>query len=189
MEEGNAKMKKQICILSLLLLVIISLFACSEGEAQGKINKTGIVTEETRLYSDPGLKDSIAYVYQNDLVFVISKNSKGYYVQMPVMNIPPTEGFIPIDAVSFDTKLFTAANHGVLADVKTTLYNSPDINDVYSTSNGVVKILERKDNWILCGLKAGEGEKWVQADKIKYELEYIDYIDDKNSIFFPLKNR
>lgn len=174
-KEGNDKMKKRMCLLPVLLLAIISLFACSKGDQQGKIDKTGIIIRETQLYSDAKFKDSICSVHQNDLVFVISKNSKGYYVQMPVMNIPPTEGFIPIDAVSFDTDLLSDANYGVLTDVKTVLYNTPDINDVYSTSNGVVEIVEKRDNWILCELKAGEGQKWVQADKIKYELEYIDY--------------
>ena len=166
---------KKICLFFPLLFIIGCIIICctvvkkSENECEG-VHKTGIVVRSTPLYRDSNYMETICQLYENDLVFVISKTQNGFYIQMPITSIPPTNGFVTSNSISFDSSTFDNANYGILLE-NTPIYNTPNLNDVYSVeSSKVVHIIKREEGWILCELPAGEGNKWVEAKNIAYEL-------------------
>ncbi|MDR3288107.1 MAG: DUF4362 domain-containing protein [Peptococcaceae bacterium] len=147
------------------------------------IEKTAIVTRETVLYEDAEFKTKTVDVHKNDLVYVIAKEAQGYYVQLPVVQIPPTEGYVSLDVLSFDEDRFASlANYGSLTDA--ILLNTPDAEDIYrnpydgtaSLYNGLVRIKERLNGeFVLCGLLGGAEDKWVVSRDIGYQLKRVIY--------------
>lgn len=162
-------MKKTIFISLALIVVLILFFSCNSTN----INKTGILVCDTFLFEDSKCANSVTGISKNDLVYVVSKDKDSYYVQLPVMSIPPTEGYIPKNCVSFDTSIFFNANFGVLPP-NTILYNSPSLEDIYSIleTKEVVNIIKRNEMWVLCEFTGGREAKWVESKNIKYELKY-----------------
>ena len=162
-------MKKWI-IISLALIIVFGLLFLSKNE---NVNKTGILVCDTCLFEDSKCINSGINISKNDLVYVISECKNSYYVQMPVMSIPPTEGYIHRDCVSFNISDFLNANYGVLKS-NTVLYNTSSLSAVYSRleSEEVVNILERNGKWILCDFIGGREPKWVESKNITYDLKY-----------------
>lgn len=147
--------------------VIKSIEHAAAGEPVGR---TGMITAGTALFKDTAFNEPIAELHENDLVFVLFQNAHGYYVQVPVMEVPALAGYVPLDAVTFDERAFADANYGVLKE-GAVLYNTPDINDIYSTDDsGVIAILERTGDWVLCNATGGIDRKWVRAEHISYQL-------------------
>lgn len=163
-------MRKWIIISLVLIIILASFFLCKNEN----VNKTGIIVCDTQLFEDSNCTNPAINISKNDLVYVISEGKNSYYVQMPVMSIPPTEGNIHKNCVSFDTSGFLNANYGVLQP-NTVLYNTASLSDVYSRTENeeVVNILERKEKWILCDFIGGREPKWVESKYITYELKYV----------------
>ena len=134
--------------------------------------QTGILIKDAVLYADAEHKEQITNVKRNDLVYVFYESNGSYYVQLPVMSIPPTEGYIKFDSVSFDEKFFSAANHGKVAS-GSYLYNSASSNSKYSVQefSEVVEILERKNGFALCSFPGGKESKWVELRNIQFKLK------------------
>ena len=134
--------------------------------------QTGILTRDEDLYADENHKEKITNVKTNDLVYVFYESNGSYYVQLPVMSVPPTEGYIKLDSVSFDEKLFSKANHGRVAS-GSHLYNSASSNSNHSVQEfaEVVEILERKNGFALCSFPGGKESKWVELRNIQFKLK------------------
>ena len=134
--------------------------------------QTGILIKDTALYADASHKEKITNAKANDLVYVFYQSNDSYYVQLPVMDIPPTEGYIKIDYISFDNTLYSNANHGKLAK-GSQLYNSASLDDKYyiQESDTVVEIVERKGNFARCNLPGGDDNKWVELKNIRFNLK------------------
>ena len=134
--------------------------------------QTGILISDEVLYADENHKEKITNVKTNDLVYVFYESNDSYYVQLPVMSIPPTEGYIKLDSVSFDEKLFLTANHGRVAS-GSHLYNSASSNSKHSVQefSEVVEILERKNGFALCSFPGGKESKWVELRNIQFKLK------------------
>ena len=134
--------------------------------------QTGILISDEVLYADENHKEKITEVKANDLVYVFYESNGSYYVQLPVMSVPPTEGYIKLDSVSFDEKLFSKANHGRVAS-GSHLYNSASSNSNHSVQEftEVVEILERKNGFALCSFPGGKESKWVELRNIQFKLK------------------
>ena len=134
--------------------------------------QTGILIRDEVLYADASQKEKITDVKANDLVYVFYESNGSYYVQLPVVSIPPTEGYIKLDSVSFDEKLFLTANHGRVAS-GSHLYNSASSNSKHSVQefSEVVEILERKNGFALCSFPGGKESKWVELRNIQFKLK------------------
>lgn len=149
-------MKKHILIAIVLVGVTIFnvLYGCKNTN---DIKQTGIVVVDTNVYEDDKCTKSVLNIIKNDLVYVISKKGDSYYVQVPVMSIPTTQGYIPEDCISFDKCMFANANYGVLQK-KTYLYKYPSSNDVYKQleNDEIVNIIERNENGFVADLWPAE---------------------------------
>ena len=134
--------------------------------------QTGILIRDEVLFADASQKEKITDVKANDLVYVFYESNDSYYVQLPVMSIPPTEGYIKLDSVSFDEKLFLTANHGRVAS-GSHLYNSASSKSKHSVQefSEVVEILERKNGFALCSFPGGKESKWVELRNIQFKLK------------------
>jgi len=131
---------------------------------------TAIVTEDTDLLADPQGNGVGVELMKNDLVYVIyDENDDFYYVQLPVMSIPPTEGYISKKAVSFDKNLFDNANFGIVKNGK--IYKSTNEKDIYQEGHkNVFRIIKRQGEWAEVNLVGGDDGKWVKISDISYEL-------------------
>jgi len=134
--------------------------------------QTGILTKDAALYVDAGCKDKITDVKVNDLVYVFYESNDSYYVQLPVVSIPPTEGYIKLDSVSFDEKLFSIANYGRILS-GSHLYNSASLKNKHSVQEygEIIEILERKNGFALCSFPGGKESKWVELRNIQFKLK------------------
>jgi len=132
--------------------------------------RTAIVTEDTDLLADPQGNGVGVELMKNDLVYVIyDENDDFYYVQLPVMSIPPTEGYISKKAVSFDKNLFDNANFGIVKTGK--IYKSTNEKDIYQEGHkNVFRIIKRQGEWAEVNLVGGDDGKWVKISDISYEL-------------------
>ena len=99
---------------------------------------------------------------KNNLVYVIyDENDDFYYVQLPVMNIPPIQGYILKNAVSFDKNLFDNANFGIAKSG--IIYRSANEEDIYQENHtSVFYITKRQGEWAEVSLVGGDDGKWVK---------------------------
>jgi hypothetical protein len=153
MSEDNEKIKKSIGRI------------VSESRSS-----TAIVTEDTNLFADPQGTGIAVELMKNNLVYVIcDENDDFYYVQLPVMNIPPIQGYILKNAVSFDKNLFDNANFGIAKSG--IIYRSANEEDIYQENHtSVFYITKRQGEWAEVSLVGGDDGKWVKISDISYEL-------------------
>lgn len=179
-------------ILITLIAVSASVFvACHNGDNKEKTNeihtnkaqtnKTGIILNNTDLFFNTKDKRLVGKVNKNDLAYIIKEDGDFYYVQMPVMDIPPIEGYISKTQVSFDERLFNSSNYGVIKDA--VVYLFPNQKDVYQEKATSIIIIERRQGeWAKCTLTGGDSDKWVKLKDITYNLQY--YKDSNNIMSF-----
>ena len=144
-----------------------------EEKGYGKaIGRTGIFPDNTEIYSNSFYENNIAKADKYDTCYVIYENESSYFIEMPVMSIPPTRGFVKKESISFEEKLFLQANYGVIRDF-VTVYNSPSEKDVYSRkgNGGVIHIEKRYGDWAEISFPGGIDSKWVKTNEIEYLLK------------------
>jgi hypothetical protein len=161
MSKDNDKIKKSILRITANLTV----------------SGTAIVTQDTDLLAEPS-GTVVAQLEKNDLVYVIyDENDDFYYVQLPVMSIPPTEGYISKKVISFDKNLFDNANYGI--SKSGTIYKSANEKDIYTEGyrniyeigyKNLYYITKRQGEWAEINLEGGDDGKWVKISDISYEL-------------------
>ena len=172
-----AYFKRPKIIWSTVLLVIAAVICvlCLTNKVQNKkYDNTAVVINDTNLYLDKNLSVPIFDVNQNDIVSIIKDDADGtYYVQMPVMDIPPTCGYIRADDISFDSDDFDKANYGIIENA--VVYNTPNGEDIYSPSeNGIISILEYDKDYVKCSLIGGVDGKWIKKSDISYDIPAED---------------
>ncbi len=147
-------------------------------KAEKELNRTAIAIKNGKLYKDLNDKSSeVADINKNDLVCVIYEKEDCYYVQMSVMSVPATEGYVKKDVLSFDAD-FSNANCGIIKE-GTAIYNSPSEKDIYSYQKkgtiGTVAIRKRENGYCLVSSAGGIDDKWVKETDIRYEVIRLQY--------------
>lgn len=131
---------------------------------------TAVVINDTSMYSDEQKARTALLLSKNDVVHVIENLGNNiYFVQLPIMDIPPVCGFVSGDDISFDEKQFSEPNYGVITNVE--VFNSADKGDVYSESeSGVIQINEYAGRYVRCSITGGVDDKWVRRSDISYDF-------------------
>ena len=172
-----AYFKKPTFIWCAVILAVAAIICavCLTNRVQNKTyDTTAVVINDTNLYLDENLSVPAFNVSQNDIVSIIKNNSdESYYVQLPVMEIPPVCGYIKADDISFKSKDFTNANYAVIENA--VVYNSENNEDIYSQSeSGIINIQDYGKDFVKCSLIGGVDDKYVKKSDIDYEISSGD---------------
>ncbi len=186
-QNGEKEVQRRICHIAyfkkptfiwcavILAVAAIICAVCLTNRVQNKTyDTTAVVTNDTNLYLDENLNVPAFNVNQNDIVSIIKSNSdESYYVQLPVMEIPPVCGYIKADDISFKSKDFTNANYAVIENA--VVYNSENNEDIYSQSeSGIINIQDYGKDFVKCSLIGGVDDKYVKKSDIDYEISSGD---------------
>lgn len=185
---------RRILIVLILLIVVVSLFACNKDEK--KIGEIALIIDsnlekvkevETEknldLQKPMDLKiGEIAYVrnsYENLAYVVLLRPMEPREVD--------SVGYIPLDNLKFDYTPEEIKEESIYCHIikdNIPIYKEPNGKEIGTIDSQYTMIEKRQENWVLVSQKGGAESGWVREENIDYDFsKFVEDVKDEEYDF------
>lgn len=188
------KNTRKILIAMFLLIFVVSLSACNNGE--NKVGEIALVMD-SNLEKVEGAEKETGKELQKPMDLEVGEiayvrniyEDFAYVVLLRPMEPQAVDsvGYIPLDNLKFDyipEEMEENSNYCHIIKDETPIYDEPNGKQMGTLMNEYTMVEKRQENWVLLGQKGGAKSGWVERENIDYDFsKFIEDMKNKEYEF------